>query len=512
MADHGKGGKFLAKAQKQLFRTKAKVLQNLGKADKTTDTNFDDYVTNFAKLQGSVSKLQKELKNYIMCAKGMAVASKAFCDVLLELYEPDWTKESDFKQSVNSIELLWNNYLMTLESQVNDPIATYLSHFPPLKAKVAKRGRKLVDYDSARHTLEALQNTKKKDEAKIAKAKEELNEAKRIYEDLNKDLSNDLPRLHESRGSFYASTFQNYFSAENIFHENVGKINGALGEVADKLAKDNVAHVFVATMRPVSKTDSLGSRSSRSEPSISNGSERAAIPESDRASHSDVERVSHAEAERVTHTELDRKSHPTTTPNLYVEPEDDASLPEEEEVDTEPSVEEPPREQVRVGQDYENITVKQNGTGVTKSNAERPSQLEQKNAVENEVEVKSEQTRSTSENKDEERTKKEPDHKENSKKDGQKDADEDSDDEKHLYQVPTSNEPVATPPPGVLFQVCATHPYTSEDGDELSFEAGEVIFVIEYEDPEEQDEGWLMGIKQSDGLKGVFPENFTKRM
>lgn len=30
-----------------------------------------------------------------------------------------------------------------------------------------------------------------------------------------------------------------------------------------------------------------------------------------------------------------------------------------EEVDTEPSGEEPPREQGRVGQDYENITVKQ---------------------------------------------------------------------------------------------------------------------------------------------------------
>lgn len=35
--------------------------------------------------------------------------------------------------------------------------------------RVAKRGRKLVDYDSARHHLEALQSAKKKDEAKIAK-------------------------------------------------------------------------------------------------------------------------------------------------------------------------------------------------------------------------------------------------------------------------------------------------------------------------------------------------------
>lgn len=44
-------------------------------------------------------------------------------------------------------------------------------HFEKLffQERVAKRGRKLVDYDSARHHLEALQGAKKKDEAKIAK-------------------------------------------------------------------------------------------------------------------------------------------------------------------------------------------------------------------------------------------------------------------------------------------------------------------------------------------------------
>lgn len=35
--------------------------------------------------------------------------------------------------------------------------------------RVAKRGRKLVDYDSSRHHVEALQGAKKKDDAKIAK-------------------------------------------------------------------------------------------------------------------------------------------------------------------------------------------------------------------------------------------------------------------------------------------------------------------------------------------------------
>lgn len=37
--------------------------------------------------------------------------------------------------------------------------------------RVSKRGRKLVDYDSARHHLEAVQSAKKKDEVKISKVK-----------------------------------------------------------------------------------------------------------------------------------------------------------------------------------------------------------------------------------------------------------------------------------------------------------------------------------------------------
>ena len=41
-------------------------------------------------------------------------------------------------------------------------------------------------------------------------------------------------------------------------------------------------------------------------------------------------------------------------------------------------------------------------------------------------------------------------------------------------------------PPGVLYQVKATYKYQAEDMDELQFEVGEIIDVIEYEDPEEQ--------------------------
>jgi len=65
-------------------------------------------------------------------------------------------------------------------------------------------------------------------------------------------------------------------------------------------------------------------------------------------------------------------------------------------------------------------------------------------------------------------------------------------------------------PPGVLYLVKASYKYQAEDVDELAFEVGEVINVVEYEDPEDQEEGWLMGYKESNGQKGMFPANFTR--
>jgi amphiphysin len=81
-----------------------------------------------------------------------------------------------------------------------------------------------------------------------------------------------------------------------------------------------------------------------------------------------------------------------------------------------------------------------------------------------------------------------------------------------------------------LYRVKATYKYIREDADELSFEVGDVINVIEYEDPEDQvrinlfdqlstvhdnclfqqEEGWLMGTKDGSPEKGIFPANFTK--
>ena len=56
----------------------------------------------------------------------------------------------------------------------------------------------------------------------------------------------------------------------------------------------------------------------------------------------------------------------------------------------------------------------------------------------------------------------------------------------HFYSCRVSGASTDNLPPGVLYKVKATYKYQAEDMDELAFEVGEIIDVIEYEDPEEQ--------------------------
>lgn len=64
--------------------------------------------------------------------------------------------------------------------------------------------------------------------------------------------------------------------------------------------------------------------------------------------------------------------------------------------------------------------------------------------------------------------------------------------------------------PNCLYKVKTNYKYLAEDADELCFEADEVIQVIPFEEHQEQEEGWLMGIREYNGQKGLFPANFAR--
>jgi len=326
-------------------RAKEKILQNLGKSDKTTDEIFEEHLINFNTQQVNATRLHKDINNYLRCIRAMQTANKNLMDTLSDIYEKEWVGQDMLYVQAQNNEMLWADLAHKLTDQVVTPLNTYQAQFPEMRKKIDKRGRKLIDYDAERHTVQQMQNNPNRNEAKYIRAKEQMENAKRTYEVLNSELHDELPALYDSRILFLVTNMQTLFAAEEVFHSETSKVYSELEAVVDKLAKE--VQKGTLPRKPINRP----------------------LP------------ITNNSAPVIQTSSMNSPPKGATTDNL---------------------------------------------------------------------------------------------------------------------------------PPGVLYRVKAAYKYQAEDVDELNFEVGEIIQVVEYDDPEEQEEGWCMGVKESTGQKGLFPANFTR--
>jgi len=401
-------------------RAKEKILQNLGKSDKTTDEIFEDHLINFNTQQVNATRLHKDINNYLRCIRAMQTANKNLMDTLTDIYEKEWVGQDMLFVQAQNNEMLWADLAHKLTDQVVTPLNTYQAQFPEMRKKIDKRGRKLIDYDAERHTVQQMQNNPNRNEGKYVRAKEQMENAKRTYEVLNSELHDELPALFDSRILFLVTNMQTLFAAEEVFHSETSKVYSELESVVDKLAKE----VQKGTLprrpmnRPLPITNNsapvISTNNSNSPPKATNGG-----------------------------------SHTTSTSPNNNKPYRGVSPTKDYEVVGPDRVGGGSGDQVSrfngADRDDNAHLVQENGNRIDRAEIELPSGATTDNL-----------------------------------------------------------------PPGVLYKVKAAYKYQAEDVDELNFEVGEMIQVVEYEDPEEQEEGWLMGVKESSGQKGLFPANFTR--
>ncbi|XP_016048730.1 myc box-dependent-interacting protein 1 isoform X10 [Erinaceus europaeus] len=542
-------GKIASNVQKKLTRAQEKVLQKLGKADETKDEQFEQCVQNFNKQLTEGTRLQKDLRTYLASVKAMHEASKKLNECLQEVYEPDWPGRDEANKIAENNDLLWLDYHQKLVDQALLTMDTYLGQFPDIKSRIAKRGRKLVDYDSARHHYESLQTAKKKDEVKIAKpvsllekaapqwcqgklqahlvaqtnllrnqAEEELVKAQKVFEEMNVDLQEELPSLWNSRVGFYVNTFQSIAGLEENFHKEMSKLNQNLNDVLVSLEKQHGSNTFTVKAQPSDNAPAKGNS-----PSPPPHGSPAATPEI-RVNH-EPEPPAAGAALPKSPSQL-RKGPPVPpppkhTPSKEIKQEqilslfDDTFVPEisvttpsqfeapgpfseqasllDLDFDPLPPVASPVKVPTPSGQsipwDLWEPTEASEAAGGTQpaAGAQEPVETAAGEAASSSLPAVVVETFSATVNGTVEA----------SGRAGRLDL-----------------------PPGFMFKVQAQHDYTATDTDELQLKAGDVVLVIPFQNPEEQDEGWLMGVKESDWnqhmelekCRGVFPENFTERV
>ncbi|XP_007534777.1 myc box-dependent-interacting protein 1 isoform X3 [Erinaceus europaeus] len=578
-------GKIASNVQKKLTRAQEKVLQKLGKADETKDEQFEQCVQNFNKQLTEGTRLQKDLRTYLASVKAMHEASKKLNECLQEVYEPDWPGRDEANKIAENNDLLWLDYHQKLVDQALLTMDTYLGQFPDIKSRIAKRGRKLVDYDSARHHYESLQTAKKKDEVKIAKpvsllekaapqwcqgklqahlvaqtnllrnqAEEELVKAQKVFEEMNVDLQEELPSLWNSRVGFYVNTFQSIAGLEENFHKEMSKLNQNLNDVLVSLEKQHGSNTFTVKAQPSDNAPAKGNS-----PSPPPHGSPAATPEI-RVNH-EPEPPAAGAALPKSPSQL-RKGPPVPpppkhTPSKEIKQEqilslfDDTFVPEisvttpsqfeapgpfseqasllDLDFDPLPPVASPVKVPTPSGQSIPWDLWESTESPAGSLPSGEPSAAEGTFAVawpNQMAELGPAQPTEASEAAGGTQPAA-----------GAQEPVETAAGEAASSSLPavvvetfsaTVNGTVEASgragrldlPPGFMFKVQAQHDYTATDTDELQLKAGDVVLVIPFQNPEEQDEGWLMGVKESDWnqhmelekCRGVFPENFTERV
>ncbi|KAL2080956.1 hypothetical protein ACEWY4_022809 [Coilia grayii] len=605
----GKGlsaGKVASNVQKKLTRAQEKVLQKLGKADETKDLAFEEGVINFNKQLAEGTKLQRDLRAYLAAVKAMHESSRNLQECLADMYEDNWHGKDDVDSIVEDSDLLWTDFHQKLVDHALISMDTYLGQFPDIKARIAKRDRKLVDFDSARHTYASThKGDKKKKEGgagggggiKITKpvslleraapqwaqgilsahnvaqtnlsrnqAEEELERAQKVFEEINVDLQEELPSLWNSRVGFYVNTFQSVSGLEEKFHREMGKLNQNLHDNLVKVENqdmssgpDGANHTLGVGPPPIPKSPSKLKPAVPPPPKVTPSKEMKTeniINLFDEASTPNISVTSPTEEQNWDtweQEEAEQQQQPSaavdptnpdwgddpTKPNWGDDPTkpnwgDDPTKPnwgdDNEPAETQPKWDSNPTK-ADWGDDDSTKPKWEDDEDPTKPKWEEDQPVADEGddtaaAVatagdEEGGEVATEEGGSP-EASDE--VSAEP-----VQEDGEQAAATVSPEAAPVPDAPApeSAQPVvaATPaeavemPPGFLFKVQTMHDYNANDTDELELKAGDVVLVISYDNPDEQDDGWLMGVKETEwqktkelSTKGVFPENFTQRL
>ncbi|KAF7209157.1 bridging integrator 2a [Nothobranchius furzeri] len=319
----GQSGDFAKKVQRQLSRGKEKVLQRLGKTSETRDAQFERCLQAFNDQQTDGNRIHKDLRTYINAVRDMREASRRLSQSLFEIYETDWAGEEDLGAIVEGEDLLWNDFEVKLIDQAVRTVESYVGQFPDVREKIAKRGRKLVDYDSSLHHLEALETAKKKDDVKISKAREEMEAAKTVYDGINNELKEELPVLHDSRIGCYVAVFSAVSTLRDTFHKEMSTLNLDLQHVIKELQAQHPDKVF--TVRGLQRYGSLRRRTLMSPKAWKTSFSEFHRSYNPRAS----QRYSFRSPDKPRHGTLSRESS-----TLGVSPSQEDPLSESRELDT----------------------------------------------------------------------------------------------------------------------------------------------------------------------------------
>jgi len=515
MQEESKLDRFKVGTKKFIGRTNERLKQRIGRSSEAVivkDDKWQVHVANFNRQQALALKLHREVKGYIASLKTMEGSAHSLMEVVREMHEFTWPGNMNLVKALQSLEKLNMELSNSMVDTLLVPVNNYVETFPEIKERMNKRERKLLDYTRCKRNLDTLKKGDKISHEKLGLAQEEFTEHKMIYEEVNNELSEDLPQFWDSRKPFI-SRFLDTFFEQNVgyskeFSQVYSECHAAVEPLKESLRGDppttrqigNVERFFIISdnarkfkrqslRKSFRKSNgggggggfkrslSMGAirKTKKEEPVPQSMSNIAADPYVVPTQQANVYTSSNAaKASPVTPVKKENETSGASdiAPPLKPSPRSSKSSPVAANIETEipltpkassPVMEEAQNGHVEIEEDQEKDVV--NGDIVAAE----------------------------------------------TKEDG------DETDSILAMEAQLGNESSVTPfSPTFKVEAGTTveciHEYAAVDDDELSFATGDVITVLDWDSTDEQDEGWFMGMLKSTGKKGAFPINYTRKI
>ncbi|CAN6601578.1 reduced viability upon starvation protein 161 [Trichomonascus vanleenenianus] len=198
--------------KKAINRAGTSVMMKTGHVEKTVDKEFEIEERRYRTMESASTKLQKEAKGYLDSLRAMTASQTRIAETIDAFYGDAGTRDGVSKYYLTAVQELDSETVKALDGPfretVLEPITRFCSYFNDINEAIKKRSHKLLDYDALRAKVRRLTEKPSDDVTKLPRLEKEMNMAKDVYEQLNTQLTSELPQLIDLRVPYLDPSFE----------------------------------------------------------------------------------------------------------------------------------------------------------------------------------------------------------------------------------------------------------------------------------------------------------------
>jgi len=209
-------------------RQKQKVLQKMGKAEATIDPLFDEEAVRFKQLDQLITKLYKDLKGYLDSLRALCASSNSLSTDIVNFYDENCTlalASLEFRDVQTDIDSKIRKGIDDKLIEIAlEPLGRYLEEFRKFKVKIDERNKRLLDYDAQRTKTEKLKEKPSDDPTRLPRNEAKLEEFKKLFEELNNQLRQDLGEFYAKRNEVIDPAFNVLMTCQLQYYNEVSQV------------------------------------------------------------------------------------------------------------------------------------------------------------------------------------------------------------------------------------------------------------------------------------------------